>query len=188
MVLDPVDEAWGFQVLTIASIVAGALLSLCFLSVCPQLTPGLGAFQSCTETLHQFSGRPNGVRAFTFNRSKVEGVCLRVFGVVPDTEWTDLHYGGFAIADGLSTASNIIFSSGLLDPWHGGGFLKQWSPSCPVLVMPNGAHHLDLRAPHPQDPPDVTAVREAEERIIRGWIDGFVEADMAGQIIGRADL
>jgi hypothetical protein len=52
------------------------------------------------------------------------------------------HTKGFDIEGGLTGASNIIFSQGLLDPWHGGGFLRQWDQSMPVLLMKNGAHHL----------------------------------------------
>ena len=37
--------------------------------------------------------------------------------------------------------------------------------------MPHGAHHLDLREPRPEDPPDVTAARAEEQRILKGWID-----------------
>ena len=39
------------------------------------------------------------------------------------------------------------------------------------LTMPHGAHHLDLREPRPEDPPDVTAARAEEQRILKGWID-----------------
>jgi hypothetical protein len=39
------------------------------------------------------------------------------------------------------------------------------------IIMPKGAHHLDLRGPHPEDPPDVTAARAQEEAIIKGWIE-----------------
>ena len=41
--------------------------------------------------------------------------------------------------------------------------------------MERGAHHLDLRGPHPEDPPEVTAARAKEEAIIRGWIDAAAD-------------
>ena len=90
--------------------------------------------------------------------------------------------------------SNIIFSNGLLDPWHGGGFLPTPLPdganrtaaasggrsddgrSVHKLTMARGAHHLDLRGPDPADPPEVTATRAEEERIIASWIDAYVAA------------
>ena len=37
---------------------------------------------------------------------------------------------------------------------------------------------IDLRGPHPRDPPDVTATREKEEAIIKEWIDAYVQQDM----------
>ena len=82
-------------------------------------------YQSCTETLHKFSGR--GVRNFSFELAPVAAVCADTFNAEPDFDWPGVHYGGYGIPAGLTGASNIIFSEGLLDPWHGGGFLKQVS-------------------------------------------------------------
>lgn len=36
-----------------------------------------------------------------------------------------------------------------------------------------GAHHVDLRGAHPDDPADITAARALERQIIRGWIDDY---------------
>lgn len=71
--------------------------------------------------------------------------------------------------------SNIIWSNGMLDPWHGGGFLKDadvvkddqdkhW------IKLWKGAHHYDLRGPHPDDTDEVRRVREYEEKVIWNWI------------------
>eukprot|EP00955_Chlamydomonas_euryale_P051004 354731-Chlamydomonas_euryale.AAC.10 len=50
--------------------------------------------------------------------------------------------------------SNIVFSNGLLDPWHGGGVLLDVSIEHTVvsLIIPEGAHHLDLMFSHDDDP------------------------------------
>ena len=75
--------------------------------------------------------------------------------------------------------SNVIWSNGLLDPWHGGGFLEPVAgSSTPVIVMPKGAHHLDLRGPHTDDPGDVTYARLLEKKILWEWIQEWVEADV----------
>lgn len=51
----------------------------------------------------------------------------------------------------IGTASNIVFSNGLLDPWHGFGVLEDVSDSVVAVVIPEGAHHLDV-SPHPTNP------------------------------------
>ena len=49
-------------------------------------------------------------------------------------------YGGRKI----EAASNIVFSNGLLDPWHGTGVLQNVSDSVIAIIIPEGAHHLDV--------------------------------------------
>ena len=141
--------------------------------------PGLGAgptdswgYQSCTENLHEFSGR--GFRSFTFELEKVNEVCMAQYGVVPRPGWPRVQYGGYEINSKHSTITNVIWSNGLLDPWHGGGFLESHVESCPVFIMPNGAHHVDLRANHPDDTSDITETRQKEKEIIRRWIEEAV--------------
>eukprot|EP01065_Artemidia_motanka_P026119 TRINITY_DN31028_c0_g1_i1.p1 TRINITY_DN31028_c0_g1~~TRINITY_DN31028_c0_g1_i1.p1 ORF type:complete len:493 (+),score=136.30 TRINITY_DN31028_c0_g1_i1:58-1536(+) len=136
---------------------------------CP---PEQGAWcqQSCTETLHQFSAR--GVRDFTFNMTEVLQQCRQYYNVEPDPLWGEVHFGGYGIGDGVVGVSNLIWSNGGRDPWHGGGFLTpRPGTSNTWLWLPNGAHHSDLRGAHPEDPPDVVAARATEKKIIRGWID-----------------
>eukprot|EP00039_Didymoeca_costata_P008891 m.118213 g.118213 ORF g.118213 m.118213 type:complete len:487 (-) comp14274_c0_seq4:63-1523(-) len=133
---------------------------------------GSWSYQSCTENLHQFSGR--GVRNFTFNMNDAVQTCMKYFNTQPDPLWVEKHFGGFGIGDGLTGVSNLVWSNGLLDPWHGGGFLEK-KTSNPVILMPHGAHHLDLRGPHPDDPADVTACREAEESYLHAFIQEYAE-------------
>jgi lysosomal Pro-X carboxypeptidase len=139
--------------------------------------PGNWGFQSCTENLHMFSARspigsPSGIRDFKFNLTKISDMCNGIFGVRPDPMALAKRYGGFKLGDGLAGVSNLIWSNGALDPWHGGGFLKPGDPSTGNhwILMQKGAHHLDLRAPNPADPAEVTAARVLEASIIGGWI------------------
>ena len=85
-------------------------------------------------------------------------------------------YGGYDIP---SKATNLIFSNGLLDPWHGGGFYPSDGdhPSNVFCVMPNGAHHGDLRGPEPDDPDDIKRCRALEEATIAGWLTQKTRVD-----------
>ena len=66
---------------------------------------------------------------------------------------------------------SIRFSNGLLDPWSGGGVLKTISKTLVAVVIPNGAHHLDLRSHNAADPASVKAARELEMKHISMWIE-----------------
>jgi lysosomal Pro-X carboxypeptidase len=141
---------------------------------------GSWGYQSCTETLHQFSshGYPDGLRKFDFNMSDSQSQCAKFFETSIDPEWSELAYGGFDITDLPSSAlSNTILSHGLLDPWHGGGLYdeKSWmkARNVTIVTMPKGAHHFDLHAPNQADPPQVSAIRANEEAIIKGWISDY---------------
>lgn len=164
----------------------GAIALHCYpMRVCLQV-PGGGpgpaswgtwSVQSCTETLHQFSSSTagHGFRDFAFNLTAANEQCQASFDCQPDPWWAEVHWGGYAIGDGKAGVTNLIWSNGGLDPWHGGGFLTPHAGGADDGIhwffMPEGAHHLDLRGPHPSDPANVTATREAEEAIIKGWIE-----------------
>ena len=138
---DPIDMAWGYQ--------------------------------SCTETLHRFSSLPDSWRSYRFDADGIDALCAKYYGVRPRPHWLELWSGGFAIAGGgRGVGSNIIWSNGLRDPWSGGGFLRKTDalPGGDVFVMKETAHHQDLRAPHPNDPDELRAVRSLEEQYIRSWI------------------
>ncbi|TVU34993.1 hypothetical protein EJB05_16855 [Eragrostis curvula] len=75
--------------------------------------------------------------------------------------------------------SNIIFFNGLLDPWSGGGVLKNISESLIAIVAPLGAHHIDLRPATPEDPDWLVSLRESELKIISGWLSDYYGAQGA---------
>jgi lysosomal Pro-X carboxypeptidase len=130
-------------------------------------------YQSCTETLHAFSVPEGSWRSYKFDPEAIAKLCDGYYGVTPRKGWLELWSGGYAIGGGgAAVGSNIIWSNGRRDPWHGGGFLRQSDalPGGAVFVMEHTAHHQDLRAPHAADPAELHEVRAKEEAIIRKWI------------------
>lgn len=93
--------------------------------------------------------------------------CKKKFGVAferPDDAVRE--YGGKE-----APFSNIIFSNGLLDPWSAGGNLQAKTSATYSILIPNAAHHLDLRASNPQDPQSVVSARQEIVKILRAWIN-----------------
>ena len=150
------------------------------------------SFQSCTETLHQFSSRVSGtsfdgIRNFKFDMDNwVHPLCGNLFNgtVQPDVNRLAREFGGYKISDNPEGVTNLIWSNGGMDPWHGGGFYPRDKPGAAgmegkthvqrgsnhYIWIRRGAHHGDLRSASPGDPEELTAARELETSIIAGWI------------------
>lgn len=58
---------------------------------------------------------------------------------------------------------------------HGGGVLKNLSDSLVAVIIPEGAHHIDLMFSNKLDPPSVKQARAFELDNIRKWIDEVAE-------------
>ena len=65
---------------------------------------------------------------------------------------------------------SLFYSNGLRDPWSSGGVVKPIGSLVSVLI-PEGAHHLDLRASNPLDPKSVIDGRNMHKDNIRKWIN-----------------
>lgn len=142
--------------------------------------PGRGSWgwQSCTETLHAFSART--IRNYSFDLGRSARQCSSLFpplpparALTPDPSLLARRYGGYALADGTAQVTRLIWSQGLLDPWH--GWFRGVTTPAPAsdvhhIIMEGAAHHLDLRGPHPDDPPAVTAARALELDVILRWL------------------
>jgi lysosomal Pro-X carboxypeptidase len=137
---------------------------------------GIWDYQRCAEMLpDSFWFTANGAsdmfwpvaQNFTF---AVEH-CRRAWGVELDESTSDW----IAIAHDIprfSYTSNIVFSSGDLDPWSSAGILESPSPERSLISIniSDGAHHLDLMFAHASDPPSVLHARAVELAMIQKWI------------------
>jgi len=126
-------------------------------------------YQACTEMVmpmstdgidDMFWPSPWNLTAFQ------EGCQHRWGGAITRASWAVIQFGGRNIGAG----SNIVFSNGLLDPWHGGSILKPPSPGIVVLNISGAPHHFDLRSSNPEDPPSVIAARQVEVDNIWYWV------------------
>ncbi|CAO1439472.1 unnamed protein product [Diamesa hyperborea] len=128
-------------------------------------------FQACTEmvmpmcangTTDMFLPKKWDFKAFSDD-------CYKKYKVYPRENAAVTQYGG----QKLETASNIVFSNGLLDPWSGGGVLRSYSDDIKVVIIPEGAHHIDLRGDDLVDPASVKETRKIHEKQIKKWIQDF---------------
>ncbi|XP_069939974.1 lysosomal Pro-X carboxypeptidase isoform X2 [Cherax quadricarinatus] len=127
--------------------------------------------KACTEMVMPFCY--NGVEDFfepaPWDFKSFAQTCYQTWGVYPRPFMAVHMYGG----KDISAASNIVFTNGLLDPWSTGGVLWNVSETVVSLIIPEGAHHLDLRGSNPDDPPSVIQARMIEKTHIQNWIDEY---------------
>jgi dipeptidyl-peptidase-2 len=133
---------------------------------------GLGSFpwdyQVCTEFIMP-AGSNNETDMFpplSFTLEQRDDYCMKRWKIKPQNDWPAISFWG----KDITSATNIVFSNGNLDPWCHGGILKNVSESVVAIMIEGGAHHLDLRSSNPADPPSVTKARQVEIDNIRKWI------------------
>nr|XP_027201070.1 lysosomal Pro-X carboxypeptidase-like [Dermatophagoides pteronyssinus] len=131
-------------------------------------------FQACTEmVLPECS---NGVddmfepEKWTFD--EFSAGCRQKYGINSDRYKALIMFGGKHISH---TATNIIFSNGLRDPWSAGGVLETLSDTLIAIKIPGACHHEDLRSQGPNDPKILLEAREQELQIIGDWLQSYYE-------------
>ncbi|XP_043481876.1 lysosomal Pro-X carboxypeptidase [Leptopilina heterotoma] len=153
-------------------------------------SPQLGAsgwnFQACTEMVMPMcsDGINDMFEPTPWNIKEYSDDCYKNFQVRPQSNMACNEYG----CSHLSTATNIVFSNGLLDPWSSGGVLTNISSSTVAIIIPEGAHHLDLRGKNPKDPFSVIEARKVERYSIRIWIDEYRQKIHQSKTINKINV
>ncbi|ESO86331.1 hypothetical protein LOTGIDRAFT_235397 [Lottia gigantea] len=125
--------------------------------------------QACSEVPMYFStdGVEDMFPPMKYDAAMRRKYCQKKWGITPRDGWVNTLFWGIDILG----ASNILFSNGGKDPWAFAGVLHNLSDNLTSVIIPDGAHHLDLRGANPRDPPDVFKARELEKYYIRLWIN-----------------
>ncbi|XP_043257750.1 lysosomal Pro-X carboxypeptidase [Colletes gigas] len=138
-------------------------------------TPDLDAsgwyYQACTEMVMPMctDGKNDMYEPDSWNFDEYAKECMKKYSVKPQPNLVCEQYG----CKDLSTVTNIVFSNGLLDPWTGGGILRNLSSSAVAIIIPEGAHHLDLRSSDENDPYSVILTRKYHRYFIKKWIKEY---------------
>lgn len=165
-----------------------SLVGLCVVStglkVSRSYCPKYSLLSRCTELLPQetyfsLDGTRDMFWKHPMNMSAINIHCQKKYGVTPRADWIVTEFGGKA---GVASASNIVFSNGLLDPWSSGGVGVAEASAAEsrvaslgvdgtvkAVVIDLGAHHLDLMFSDPADPECVKAARKVELAEIAKW-------------------
>jgi dipeptidyl-peptidase-2 len=91
-------------------------------------------YQACTELIW-FMNTNNVTDMFPPRNWTLHDLipyCHKHYGITPRPDWLLEEFGSGNIS---TSATRIIFSNGLLDPWHVGGFLSNLSESLPAIVI-----------------------------------------------------
>jgi lysosomal Pro-X carboxypeptidase len=128
-------------------------------------------YLACTELLLPVNqdGWPTDIMyPAPWDLKAYSAACNSTYGVPPRPNWVSDHFS----VRRLRYATNIVFSNGNLDPWSGNGVTANvtGNPSLVAILIEDGAHHLDLRSAHPDDPQSVIDARNIHRLNIRNWI------------------
>mgnify|MGYP001168955549 FL=1 len=135
-------------------------------------TEDLWGYQYCTEMfmpMETTGGENDMYWPSPWNETNEFRYCRDSYDVQPRPYFAQETYGGRKMVENF--ASNIIFSNGLLDPWHLLGVLETSNPRVVLVKMDEGAHHNDLMFSSKDDPTSVKRARILEVKEIQNWVE-----------------
>ncbi|XP_012527279.1 lysosomal Pro-X carboxypeptidase [Monomorium pharaonis] len=128
-------------------------------------------YQACTEMV--MPNCPDGVNDMfepeKWSLTDYNNTCFKKYSVSSQPYQICQQYG----CEDFTSATNIVFSNGLLDPWTSGGVMRNFSESVISILIPDAAHHLDLRETNPNDPYAVLLTRKFHRLSIKKWIQEY---------------
>jgi lysosomal Pro-X carboxypeptidase len=126
------------------------------------------SFQRCTQKIVPMctTGVHDMFLPSKWDFEQYSNECHDSYGVYPQEKAVITRYA----SQNWEGTSNIIFSNGLLDPWSGAGFLRSFNQQIDIVLIPEGAHHIDLRSDDPLDPVSVRMARKFHMNKFRQWI------------------
>lgn len=126
-------------------------------------------FQACFELVMPVcSGADDMFEITNWDYTNYSKECSKKYGIIPySVDQILLQHGGRI----LKYSSNIVFSNGLLDPWASGSILKNVSDTVVSILIPEAAHHYDLRGANPVDTQYVIDARKFHVTQIRKWLN-----------------
>jgi lysosomal Pro-X carboxypeptidase len=152
----------------------------------------LWSWQWCTEAVPEefyfsMTGRPDSDMFFPyatpFSEADIAARCKRVWNATRYPFKMLEQYG--TPERFLGEASRLVFSNGLFDPWSSAGIVSlsaaQQARDLHALVIPDGAHHVDLMFSNLGDSETIRAARVTEVQIIKRWVSQHAAERAAGR-------
>ena len=108
-----------------------------------------------------------------WNTTDVVQSCYETYHIKSRVTWAATNYGHAWI--GRAGVNNIVFSNGMLDPWHGGGiWMQNLSHTLTAINTGYVGHHMDLFFSNPSfDPQSIVDARNYELKQIDIWLQQY---------------
>ncbi|OCT80961.1 putative serine protease K12H4.7 isoform X1 [Xenopus laevis] len=122
-----------------------------------------GFFQSTDSAAQPFSGIP--LSYHVQQCSDIFGPEYNLSMVTDAVQQTNEYYGGLDIK-----GSRIVFSNGLIDPWHRLGINADVSGDLIAIQMDGAAHCANMYPARSEDPPSVHKARQYIFQLLTKWL------------------